>query len=96
MFLYHYFDKSVGPFFSLSDIPIDEAKVILNRINKEKPNAQSAHRQPTYMEDRAFPGYLVLLLTFLTTNPLIQIVHTPGYLYIMFFRHLSLLLLWSL
>ncbi len=54
MFLYHYFDKSIGPFVSLSDIPIDEAKAILSKIKEEKPNVQCANRQPSYMEDRHY------------------------------------------
>lgn len=54
MFLYHYFDKSVGPFVSLSDIPVDEANAILSKIKKEKPEVQSAKRHPTYMEDRHY------------------------------------------
>lgn len=32
MYLYHYFDKTIGPFKNLSDLPIDEAKNILNTI----------------------------------------------------------------
>jgi hypothetical protein len=52
MNLYHYFDKSVGAFVSLSDLPIDEAKKILNVIKKSKPNVQCAARQASYMERR--------------------------------------------
>jgi hypothetical protein len=54
MFLYHYFDSSIGPFVSLSDLPIDEAKAVLNRIKEEKPHVQCAKRQPSYMEDRHY------------------------------------------
>lgn len=54
MFLYHYFDKSTGPFVSLSDMPIEDAKTMLDRIKKERPNGQSAKRHPTYMEDRLY------------------------------------------
>jgi len=54
MFLFHYFDKTIGAFVNLSDIPIDEAKAILNNIKEEKPNVQSAKRHPTYMEDRHY------------------------------------------
>lgn len=52
MFLYHYFDKNIGPFVNLSDLPIEEAKAVLQAIRREKPNMQSAKRQETYMEDR--------------------------------------------
>lgn len=54
MNLYHYFDKSIGPFVNLSDIPIDEAKAVLNRIKETKPNAYSARRSPEYMEQRHY------------------------------------------
>lgn len=49
IFLYHYYDKTTGPFVSLSDIPIDEAKVILNKIIETKPTTQSAQRDSEYM-----------------------------------------------
>ena len=39
----------MGPFINLSDIPIDEAKVILNKIKETKPTTQSAQRDPEYM-----------------------------------------------
>ena len=52
MFMYHYYDREIGPFVNLSNIPIDEAKTILNTIKISKPNVQSASRQPTYMERR--------------------------------------------
>ncbi|MDW7657929.1 MAG: hypothetical protein SCM11_12235 [Bacillota bacterium] len=54
MFLYHYFDETTGPFVNLSDIPVDEAKAVLDNIKKHKPNVQCALRQPTYMEDRYY------------------------------------------
>lgn len=54
MFLFHYFDKTIGAFVNLSDISIDEAKAILNNIKEERPNVQSAKRHPTYMEDRHY------------------------------------------
>lgn len=52
MYLYHYFDRAVGPFVSLSDLPLREAKAVIRAIELEKPNVQCAHRHPTYMEDR--------------------------------------------
>ncbi|NLO09556.1 MAG: hypothetical protein GX129_06755 [Clostridiales bacterium] len=54
MNLYHYFDKCIGPFESISDMPIDEAKRVLNEIKNEKPNVQCAKRQDTYIEDRLY------------------------------------------
>ncbi len=54
MFLYHYFDKTIGAFTNLCDIPIEQAKAILDDIKANKPNVQSAKRHSTYMEDRHF------------------------------------------
>lgn len=52
MHLYHYFDKTVGPFINLSDLPVDEAKAILNSIKINKPNTQCAKRNENYVEYR--------------------------------------------
>ena len=52
IYLYHYFDKSIGAFVNLSDLTIGKAKAILNEIKETKPNVQSAARQSTYMERR--------------------------------------------
>ena len=54
MFLYHYFDKTVGAFVSLSDLSVDEANNIIYNIKKEKPNVMCAQRQPEYMERRRY------------------------------------------
>lgn len=52
IFLYHYFDKTIGAFSSLSDLPIDEATAILDNIKQNMPNAQSATRHSSYMKRR--------------------------------------------
>ena len=39
---------------NLSDIPIDEAKAVLNAIKESKPNVQCAKREPEYMEVRHY------------------------------------------
>ena len=53
MNLYHYYDSKIGPFVSLSDIPIDEAEAVLSLIKETKPNVQSAARTPVaYMRRR--------------------------------------------
>ncbi|WP_242883315.1 hypothetical protein [Lacrimispora sphenoides] len=52
IYLYHYFDKTIGPFVNLSDLPIDEAKLILDTIKITKPNSQSAKRHDKYVEYR--------------------------------------------
>ncbi len=49
MFLYHYFDKSIGPFVNLSELSHEEANLILRKIKIEKPNTQSAQRDIDYM-----------------------------------------------
>jgi hypothetical protein len=35
MYLYHYFEKERGPFLTLSDLPDDEIKKLLNQFRKE-------------------------------------------------------------
>lgn len=54
MYLYHYFDKTIGPFKNLSDLSMDKAKNILNTIKKTKPNSQSAQRDDKYIEHRRY------------------------------------------
>ena len=54
MFLYHYYDKSIGAFVNLSDMSIDEANNILNEIKRTKPNTQNAKRNDDYMELRHY------------------------------------------
>ena len=52
MYLYHYYDASIGPFKNLSDLSEDDAKNLLNSIKKERPNCQCAKRQDSYVKDR--------------------------------------------
>lgn len=59
MYLYHYYDKSIGPFMNLSDIPMDEAKRILNEVKQNRPNSQCAGRHAEYMETRLYYEGLV-------------------------------------
>lgn len=54
MILYHYYDRSIGPFQNLSDLPLEKAEEILSRIKRDKPNTQCAKRQNTYMQDRLY------------------------------------------
>lgn len=37
MYLYHYYDKKVGPFRNLSDLEPGMAEAVLDSIRKEKP-----------------------------------------------------------
>jgi len=54
MNLYHYFEKSIGPFKNLSDIDIKEAENILKDIRTERPNSQAAKRDDEYMKRRNY------------------------------------------
>jgi hypothetical protein len=49
MQLYHYYDKSIGPFINLSAVSNEEAIAILFSIKKGKPNTQCASRDMEYM-----------------------------------------------
>lgn len=44
MYLYHYFDKTTGPFRNLSDLSIEQAKSVLDTIKTTKPDSQCAKR----------------------------------------------------
>lgn len=52
MYLYHFFDKSTGPFQNISDLSVDDAKAVLNGIKQTKPNSQCAQRHDKYVEYR--------------------------------------------
>ena len=54
MFLYHYYDKNIGPFKNLSDLSLDEANRVLQEIAITKPNVQCAKRKSDYMQARYF------------------------------------------
>lgn len=54
MYLYHYYDKKVGPFQNLSDLPEKEADELLEKIRCEKPGSMAAKRQPEYMHLRRY------------------------------------------
>lgn len=54
MFLYHYYDKTIGPFKNLSDLDREEADRVLQQIAITKPNVQCAKRSADYMQARAY------------------------------------------
>ena len=54
MFLYHYYDKSIGLFKNLSDLTAEEANRVLQEIATTKPNVQCAKRSADYMQARAY------------------------------------------
>lgn len=52
MYLYHYFDKQTGPFKNVSELSIEEAQSVLNKIRDTKPHSQAALRHDKYVEYR--------------------------------------------
>lgn len=52
MHLYHYFDNLQPPFTSLSELPLNDAKMLMSRIKAEKPDSQCAQRHSKYVEYR--------------------------------------------
>ena len=53
MYLYHYYDKSIGPFVNLSDL--QSKKQSYTQQNQEtKPDTYCAKRPPEYMENRHY------------------------------------------
>ncbi|MBD5537475.1 MAG: hypothetical protein HDQ99_17805 [Lachnospiraceae bacterium] len=52
MYLYHYYDKTTGPFRNLSDLSVEQAKSVLETIKTTKPNSQGAQRHDKYVEYR--------------------------------------------
>ena len=41
MYLYHFFDKRIGPFRSLTSISPEEARNVIEKIRQERPCAPS-------------------------------------------------------
>jgi len=78
MHLYHYFDKSVGPFVSLSDLPVEEAKAVLEKIRLAKPGTMSAGNQPVYI-DRRHRNENKLKLLFTQKGGIVK-RHAPHYM----------------
>jgi len=59
MKLYHYFEKSIGPLRSISDLSDEEAESVLRRIKAEKPDAFISKRPEDYVaKRRRFEGIL--------------------------------------
>lgn len=52
MYFYHFYDKSAGAFRSLSDLPLEEAKAVLEEIKAAKPKSQCAARDSEYIAKR--------------------------------------------
>ena len=49
--LFHYYEKSIGPFVNLSDLPLEEAEKVLNDI-RCKGDTFAAQRKPDYLSKR--------------------------------------------
>ena len=54
MNLYHYYDKTKGPFKNLSDCSVDEANKILEKIKNESPDSFCSKRNSDYMKMRIY------------------------------------------
>lgn len=52
MLLYHYFDKSTGPFKNLSDLSVENAEKMLVQIKQNRPASQCASRDENYIKRR--------------------------------------------
>jgi hypothetical protein len=50
-YLYHYYEKAIGPFRNLSDLPAEEAAEILDSIRQTK-EVMAGRREAGYMERR--------------------------------------------
>lgn len=52
MLLYHYFEKKIGAFKNLSDLPLSEAEEVLKKIKNVRPSSLAAGRDENYMSRR--------------------------------------------
>ncbi len=78
MLLYHYYEKEIGPFRSISELPDAQAEEVLQRIRREKPDIFLAKRPEDYLQKRRrFEG--ILKAEFLKKGGLIE-RETPHYL----------------
>ena len=54
MYLYHYYNKNSKPFLNLSDLSLNEANSLLDKIRLTAPNSFCAKRPPEYMKNRLY------------------------------------------
>lgn len=52
IYLYHYYDRTIGPFKNLSDLSDEEAKAVLMDMRESRPYSQPAQRDVQYMNRR--------------------------------------------
>ncbi|MGM1048082.1 MAG: hypothetical protein ACQEXX_18335 [Bacillota bacterium] len=50
-YLYHYYEKSKGPFMNLSDLTLIQAQNVLDKLKRES-DVMAAHRNDEYLERR--------------------------------------------
>lgn len=54
MYLYHYYDRDLGPFKNISELPDEEVEKIMQRLKAEKSNAFCNQRNEEYLEKRRY------------------------------------------
>lgn len=54
MYLYHYYDKDIGPFKNISELPDEEAAALMERLAVEKKNAFCNKRNSEYLAKRHY------------------------------------------
>ncbi len=78
MDLYHYYDKRSGPFRSVTAIPVDQGKTILEKMKKERLDSMCAKRDADYIEKRR-SCEAILRREFLAKGGIIEI-ESPYYM----------------
>ncbi len=59
IYLYHYFERKVGPFVSLSDLSIEEAMKVQTKLDIQNTSFHAGNRSKKYYERRIFLEQLV-------------------------------------
>ena len=54
MFLYHYFDKDIGPFKNISELSEQDAENVMRKLALEKEKAFCNQRSPEYFKMRKY------------------------------------------
>lgn len=62
MYLYHYYDKDIGPFKNISELPDEEAAALMERLAVEKKNAFCNKRNLEYLAKRHYLWYVCILI----------------------------------
>lgn len=59
IYLYHYFERSVGPFISLSDLKVEDAMIIQTQLDIKNKTFHAGNRSIKYYERRKYLEQLV-------------------------------------